>query len=136
MRARHVVNIDHVDNDREDITIAQLRNERRKRRIITPSPQPMEAEVQDEVEFEGDYGLDVGQNQEQESHCRVSYTDSALDKIGQAMQTLANLLAEREKDKNASSTSHNVHGVKVSLSEFLKLAPPTFKGVDNSEDPQ
>ena len=42
----------------------------------------MEAEVQDEVEFEGDYGLDVGNNQEQESHERVSYTDSALDKIG------------------------------------------------------
>ena len=131
LRARHVVNIDHVDNDREDITIAQFRNERRKRRIITPSPQPMEAEVQDEVEFEGDYG----QNQEQESHCRVSYTDSALDKIGQAMQTLANLLAEREKDKNASSTSHTVYGVKVPLSEFLKLAPPIFKEVDNSEDP-
>ena len=64
LRARHVVNIDHVDNDREDITIAQLRNERRKKRIRTPSPQSMEAEVQDEVEFEGDYGLDVGQNQE------------------------------------------------------------------------
>jgi hypothetical protein len=54
------------------------------------------------------------------------------------MQTLADLLAEREKekDKNASSTSHTVHGVKVPLSEFLKLTPPTFKGVDNSEDPQ
>jgi len=29
-----------------------------------------------------------------------------------------------------------VHGVKVPLSEFLKLAPSTFKAVDNSEDPQ
>jgi len=54
------------------------------------------------------------------------------------MQTLADLLAEREKekDKNASSTSHTVHRVKVPLLEFLKLTPPTFKGVDNSEDPQ
>ena len=54
------------------------------------------------------------------------------------MQTLADLLTEREKkkDKSASSTSYTVHGMKVSLSEFLKLAPPTFKGVDNSEDPQ
>ena len=137
-RAKHVVNTDYVGNDQEDIPIAQLRKERRKTWVRTPSPQPMEAEVQDEVEFEGDYGLDVGKNQEQESHERVSYTDSALDKIGQAMQTLADLLAEREneKDKNASSTSHTVHGVKVPLSEFLKLTPPTFKGVDNSEDPQ
>ena len=77
-RARHVVNI---DNDREDIIIAQLRNERRKRRIRTPSPQPMEAEVQDEVEFEGDYGLDVGQTQEQESHGRMPYSDSVLYKL-------------------------------------------------------
>jgi len=53
------------------------------------------------------------------------------------MQTLANLLAERmkKKDKNASSTSYTMHGVKVHLLEFFKLAPPTFKGVDNSEDP-
>ncbi|XP_073268753.1 uncharacterized protein [Populus alba] len=133
-RAKHVINTD----DQEDIPIAQLRKERRKKRVRNPSPQPIEAEVQDEVEFEGDYGLDVGKNQEQESHDRVSYTDSALDKIGQAMQTLANLLTEKEKekDKSASSTSHTVHGVKVPLSEFLKLAPPTFKGVDNSEDPQ
>uniref|UniRef100_A0A6M2EZQ9 Retrotransposon gag domain-containing protein n=1 Tax=Populus davidiana TaxID=266767 RepID=A0A6M2EZQ9_9ROSI len=133
-RAKHVINTD----DQEDIPIAQLRKERRKKRVRNPSPQPIEAEVQDEVEFEGDYGLDVGKNQEQESHDRVSYTDSALDKIGQAMQTLADLLTEKEKekDKNASSTSHTLHGVKVPLAEFLKLAPPTFKGVDNSEDPQ
>jgi len=137
-RAKHVVNTDYIGNDQEDIPIAQLWKERRKKRGRTPSPQPMEAEVQDEVEFKGDYGLDVGKNQEQESHDRVSYTDSVLDKIGQAMQTLADLLAkrEKEKDKNASSTSHTVHGVKVSLSEFFKLAPSTFKGVDNSEDPQ
>ena len=81
-RAKHVVNTDYVGNDQEDIPIAQLRKERRKKRVRTPSPQPMEAEVHDEVEFKGDYGLDVGKNQEQESHDRVSYTDSALDKIG------------------------------------------------------
>jgi len=81
-RAKHVVNTDYVGNDQEDIPIAQLRKERRKKRVRTPSPQPMEAEVHDEVEFEGDYGLDVGKNQVQESHDRVSYTDSALDKIG------------------------------------------------------
>ncbi|XP_073261125.1 uncharacterized protein [Populus alba] len=79
----------------------------------------MEAEVQDEIEFERDYGLDVGKNQEQESHDRASYTDSALDKIGQTMQTLTDLLTEKEKekDKNASSTSHSVHGVKVPLAK-------------------
>jgi hypothetical protein len=51
---------------------------------------------------------------------------------------LANLLIEREKekDKNASLTSYTVHGVKMSLLEFLKLAPSTFKGVDNFEDTQ
>ena len=41
------------------------------------------------LNLRGDYGLDVGKNQEQEFHDRVSYTDSALDKIEQAMQTLA-----------------------------------------------
>jgi hypothetical protein len=68
----------------------------------------------------------------------VPHADSALDKIRQAMQNLANLLAEREKEKNknASSTFHTVHEVKVPLSEFLKLTPPTFKGVNNSEDRQ
>ena len=81
-RAKHEVNTDYVGNDQEDIPIAQLRKERRKTWVRTPSPQPMEAEVQDEVEFEGDYGLDVGKNHEQESHDRVYYTDSALDKIG------------------------------------------------------
>ena len=59
-RAKHVINTD----DQEDIPIAQLRKERRKKRVRNPSPQPIEAEVQDEVEFEGDYGLDVGKNQE------------------------------------------------------------------------
>ena len=52
-RAKHVVNTDYVSNDQEDIPIAQLRRERRKKWVRTPSPQPMEAEVQDEVEFEG-----------------------------------------------------------------------------------
>jgi hypothetical protein len=101
-RAKHVVNTDYVGNDQENIPIAQLWKERRKKRVRTPSPQPMETEVQDEVEFEGDYGMDVGKNQEQESHDRVSYTNSALDKIGQVMQTLADLLAEREKEKDNS----------------------------------
>jgi hypothetical protein len=50
---------------------------------------------------------------------------------------LANILAKREKkkNKNASSTSYTMHGVKVPLLEFLKLALATFKGVDNYEDP-
>jgi hypothetical protein len=59
-RAKHVVNTDYVGNDQEDIPIAQLRKERRKKRVRTPSPQPMEAEVHDEVEFEGDYGQTFG----------------------------------------------------------------------------
>lgn len=42
---------------------------------------------------------------------------------------------EKEKNKNASLTSYIVHGVKIYLSGFSKLAPPTFKGVDNFEDP-
>jgi hypothetical protein len=45
----------------------------------------MKIEVQDEVESEGDYGLDVSQNQEQVFHGKVPYTDSTLDKIGQTM---------------------------------------------------
>ncbi|KAL9355066.1 hypothetical protein Peur_053036 [Populus x canadensis] len=51
--------------------------------------------------------------------------------------TLANLLVEieNEKNKNASLTSYIVHGVKISLSGFSKLAPSTFKGLDNFEDP-
>jgi hypothetical protein len=56
-RVKHVVNNDYVGNDREDIPMAQLRKERCKKWVRTPSPQPIEAEVQDEVEFEGDYGL-------------------------------------------------------------------------------
>jgi hypothetical protein len=53
------------------------------------------------------------------------------------MQTLANLLVEieKEKNKNASLTFYIVHGVKIYLLGFSKLAPPTFKGVDNFEDP-
>jgi hypothetical protein len=96
------------------------------------------SQIETEVQDERDYGLDVGQDQEQESQGRVPHADSALDKIRQAMQNLANLLAEREKEKNknASSTFHTVHEVKVPLSEFLKLTPPTFKGVNNSENPQ
>lgn len=136
-RARYVVNTNHAGNDQEDISFAQLRNERSKKRVRTPLPQPMEIEVQDEFESEGDYSLDVGQNKEQESHGRMPYSDSVLYKIGRVMQTLANILAEREKkkDKNASSTSYTMHGVKVPLLEFLKLAFATFKGVDKYEDP-
>jgi hypothetical protein len=95
-------------------------------------------QIKTEVQDERDYGLDVGQDLEQESQVRVPHADSVSDKIGQAMQNLANLLAEREKEKNknASSTFHIVHEMKVPLSEFLKLTPPTFKGVNNSEDPQ
>jgi hypothetical protein len=37
-RAKHVVNTDYVGNDQEDIPIAQLRKERRKKRVRTPSP--------------------------------------------------------------------------------------------------
>ena len=57
-----VVNADRVDNDYEDIVIVQLRNERRRRRGKILSPQPMKTKVQDDVESEEDYGLDVGQN--------------------------------------------------------------------------
>ena len=62
---------------------------------------------------------------------------SALDKIGQVIQTLANLLDEREKEKNknVSSTFHTIHEMIVPLSNFFKLALPTSKGVDNFEDP-
>ena len=66
---------------------------------------------------------------------------SALDKIGQAIQTLANLLDEKEKeknvslDKNVSSTSHTMHEMNMPLSNFLKLALPTSKEVDNFKDP-
>jgi len=55
-------------------------------------------------------------------------------RIGRAIQTLANLMEEREKNRDASSQT--VHGVKVPLSKFLKLTPSTFKGVDDSDDPQ
>jgi len=37
-RAKHVVNTDYVDHDQEDIPIAQLWKERRKKRVRTPSP--------------------------------------------------------------------------------------------------
>ena len=96
------------------------------------------SQIETEVQDERDYGLDVGQDQEQESQGRVPHVDSALDKIRQVMQNLANLLAEREKEKNknASSTFYTVYEVKVPLSEFLKLTPPTFKGVNNFEDPK
>lgn len=64
---------------------------------------------------------------------------SALDKIGQVIQTLANLLdkreREREKNKNVSSTFHTMHKMNVPLSNFLKLALPTSKGVANFKDP-
>jgi hypothetical protein len=48
----------------------------------------MKIKVQDEVEFEGDYGLDVGREQEQESYGRIPHGDNALDKIRQVMQIL------------------------------------------------
>jgi hypothetical protein len=67
----------------------------------------------------------------------VPHAYGALDKIGQVIQTLANLLYEREKEKNknVSSTFHTIHEMNVPLSNFLKLALPTSKGVDNFEDP-
>jgi hypothetical protein len=81
--------------------------------------------------------LDAGQDEDKKSNGMVSYDDSALDKIGQLMLIMTNLLAKREneKDKNVYSTSHIVHGVNVPLLEFLKLAPPIFKGVNNSKLP-
>jgi hypothetical protein len=96
-----------------------------------------EVDVQDDVKSKRGYGLDVGQDQEEELNGRVTHTDCALDKIGHAIQTLANLLVEieKEKNKNASLTSYIVHGVKIYLSGFSKLAPPTFKGNDNFEVP-
>jgi len=82
--------------------------------------------------------LDAGQDEDKKSNGMVSYDDSVLDKIGQLMLIMTNLLAKREneKDKNVYSTSHIVHGVNVPLLEFLKLAPPIFKGVNNSKLPQ
>lgn len=42
---------------------------------------------------------------------------------------------EREKNKNVSSTFHTMHKMNVPLSNFLKLALPTSKGVANFKDP-
>jgi hypothetical protein len=53
------------------------------------------------------------------------------------MHTLANLLAEREKkkEKNMSLTFYIMYGMKLPLLKFLKPTPPTFKRIDNLEDP-
>lgn len=97
----------------------------------------MKAQIQDDIEFQGSNGLDVGQDQKEESHSRVPHTDNALDKNGYVMHTLANLLAEREKkkEKNASLTFYIMYGMKLLLLKFLKPTPPTFKRIDNLEDP-
>jgi hypothetical protein len=91
----------------------------------------METKVQEDDKSKGANSLEVGQDYEEESNKRVSHAESALHMIGHTMQTLANLLVERmkKKDKNASSTSYTMHGVKVHLLESFKLAPlPIISG--------
>ena len=43
---------------------------------------------------------------------------------------------DRRRDRDVTSSSHTVQGVNVPLNDFIKLAPPTFTGMNSLEDPQ
>lgn len=139
-RNRCVGNVsrDRGYNDRDEIFFVQLRNLRRVGRSRNPPPPPLPLHVEDEAQdvqsVEGGgfehKNLDVNQKSIREA----PPTSGDMDRIGQAIQTVANLMEKRKKNRDASLQT--VHGVKVPLSKFLKLTPPTFKGVDDSDDPQ
>ncbi|XP_034914505.1 uncharacterized protein [Populus alba] len=136
LRNRQIAGTGRVGEDQDDVTILQLRTTR-QRRGGAPAPRYVE-EIHPSVKEESQE-LKV-ENIVSETGVRVANPEfvTEFQQLCKAMRTWMEFSMERDRrrDRDIPSSSHIVQGVNVSLNDFMELAPPTFTGMDISEDPQ
>jgi hypothetical protein len=137
LRNRQIASTGRVGDDQDDVTIVQLRTARQRRRGGAPAPRHVE-EIHPPVKEES-RELKV-ENIIGETGVGVANPEfvTEFQQLSKAMRTWMEFSMERDRrrDRDVPSSSHIVQGVNVSLNDFMKLAPPTFTGMDISEDPQ
>ena len=135
-RNRRVADNIRVGDDQDDVPIVQLRNTRQRRGGV-PAPQYVE-EIPPSVEEES-YEIEE-ENEVDGTGAGEAATEIMIElrQLSRTMRTWMefNMGRDRRRDRDVPSSSHTIQGVNVPLNDFMKLAPPTFTGMNSSEDPQ